>query len=211
MSAATLAPPSAPPGWDLPAGYVTREEYLRFEETADTKHEWIDGEVREMAGASKRHCKLDRRIGTRIDLAFEGAAVETFSNDIKIRVPDGPYYYCDGSLAVAPARFEPPVRPDRPETVLLNPALIVEVLSDSTAHIDRGEKLDAYRTIPSLRDYLLFSQDEAHVERHFRRDDGTWGEEVRRGRAAAVPLAAAGGAELNLGAIYAVLDGPADG
>ena len=221
MPAPTLAPPRpaapapAPPaGGDAFAGrYVTPEEYLRFEEHAETKHEWIDGEVREMAGGSKRHATLNRRINARLDLAFEAEPVVGFTGDIKIRILDGPYYYCDGCFAVAPGEFEPPVRPDGEETVLLDPVLIVEVLSKSTARIDRGEKLTAYRTIPSLRDHLLFDQRVPIVEHHFRTAGGAWEKATHRGAGAELRFAA-GGAPVTLGPIYAVLDklaGPAAG
>ena len=184
--------------------YVTAEEYLRSEEDAEIKHEWIDGKVREMAGSTDRHGALAWRIGTRLDVAFEDEPFVGFSNDVKVRVPDGPYYYPDGSLTVAPGEFEPPVRPGGRPTVLLTPAVIVEILSDSTAHIDRGEKLDGYRTIPSLRDYLLFRQDRAEVEHHFRAGGG-WDDATYRGRDAAFALTA-GGTPLNLGGIYSILD-----
>ncbi len=205
---ATLAPPpvrSAEPS-GLPNGYVTAEEYLHWEEFAETKHEWIDGEVREVPGASKPHCKLGWKINLRLGLLFESKPYEGFSSDIKVRVPDGPYYYCDGSLAFAPSEFEPPIRPGGPETVLTNPAVIVEILSDGTAHIDRGEKLAGYRTIPSLTDYLLFSQNEPHVVHHRRPADGDWAEETHRGRDAVLTLAA-GAATLRLDGIYKALDG----
>ena len=206
---ATLAPPRSPvgpPPDGLPEGYVTAEEYLRWEEHAETKHEWVDGKVREVPGASKPHCKLGWRINLRLGLLFDGLPFEGFSSDVKIRVPDGPYYYCDGSLARSPSDFEPPVRPGGPETVLKNPAVIVEILSDSTAHVDRGEKLDAYRLIPSLTDYLLFSQDAPEVEHHRRAPGGAWEETTYSGRNAEIALAA-GGAAVSLGAIYSVLDG----
>ena len=203
--AAVLAPPS-PKSRARRPGYVTAEEYLRREELAEVKHEWIDGKVREVAGASKLHCKLEWRINLRLGLLFEGLPFEGFTNDVKIRVPDGPYYYCDGCLAASPSEFEPPIRPGGPETVLTNPAVIVEVLSPGTAHIDRGEKLDGYRTIPSLTDYLLFSQDEPHVEHHRRGPGGEWSDDTHRGRDA-VLTPAAGGATLGLGTIYKALDG----
>ncbi|MEM9703598.1 MAG: Uma2 family endonuclease [Planctomycetota bacterium] len=203
-----LAPPpdrlAVPPA--LPSGYVTAEDYLRWEEHAETKHEWIDGEIREMAGASEYHAALDRRIGSRLDRAFEGLRFISFSNDIKIRVPDGPYYYADGSLAGLPAEFEPPVRPGTPHTVLTNPAVIVEILSERAAEIDRGEKLDGYRSIPSLTDYLLFSQTEPVVEHHRREPGGDWEQTTYRGPAASVTLAA-GGADFTLADVYSVLDG----
>ena len=209
MPTATLAPPTDAPPFAA-GGYVTREQYLRDEEFADTKHEWIDGEVREMAGVSAEHTLIANRIRSLLDRAYgrppAGGVWGVFDSDFKTRIPDGPYVYPDAAVAAAPYRFEPPVRPGGPRTVLLNPAVLVEVLSDSTAHIDRGEKLRAYRTIPSLRDYLLFEQDAPAVEHHFRTDAGAWEKQTHRGADAKVQLAA-GGAAVRLGEIYSVLDG----
>ena len=189
-----------------PAGDVTAEAYLRSEETAAAKHEWFDGEVREMPGVSIEHALLVPAVEDAVAAALPGLPFVRLSYDLKIRVPDGPYCYCDGVWCVPPPALGPPVRPGGPRTALLNPAVIVEVLSDSAADVDRGEKLDGYRTIPSLRDYLLFRQDAAEVEHYFRPDGGDWEETTHGGRDATLALAA-GGAELHLGAIYSVLDG----
>ena len=204
----TLAPP---PQSDRLAGasrpgYVTAEEYLRFEETAETKHEWYDGEVREMPGVSIEHAMLVPRIEDEVSRALAGLPPIRLSYDLKIRIPDGPYCYCDGVWCAPPPVLEPPVRPGGRRAVLLNPTVIVEVLSDSTEGTDRGEKLDGHRTIPTLTDYLLFSQDGPEVAHHSRPPSGAWKSTAYRGRDATVALAA-GGSPLSLGEIYAVLDG----
>ena len=196
--------PAAPAG--RRDGYVPAEDYLRLEEAAATKHEWYDGEVREMAGVSAEHSLIANRIRALLDAAYAGPRWLVFDCDFKTRIPGGPYVYPDAAVAAIPARFEPPVRPGGPRTVLLTPAVIVEVLSDSTEETDRGEKLDGYRAIPTLTDYLLFSQDGPTVEHHRRAPGGEWARETHRGRGAAATLAA-GGAVLNLGEIYEVLDG----
>lgn len=203
MSATVASPPVRPA--DRRPGYVTAEEYLRREELAETKHEWFDGEVRELPGGSIEHSTLGWRICVILDRAFAGRPFLGFSSDVKVRVPDGPYCYADGTVAAIPARFEPPIRPGGKRTVLLTPAVIVEVLSDSTEATDRGEKLDGYRTIPSLTDYLLFSQDGPEVEHHRREPGGEW-ERIPLSGPEAVATLTAGGATFTLGEVYSVLD-----
>ena len=196
--------PAVPAADPFDGRYVTAEEYLRFEEHADAKHEWIDGEVREMAGVAYEHAVLAADVEDALTAAFAGTSVRRLSHDIKVRIPDGPYYYCDGVFAARPHELEPPVRPGGRRTVLLNPTVVVEVLSDSTGNTDRGEKLDAYRTIPSLTDYLIVSQDAPEVEHHARTAGG-WRKATHRGREATF-TPAAGGAPLGVGTLYAGLD-----
>ena len=187
-------------------GYVTAEEYLRREEEAvDTKHEWYDGEVREMPGVSLEHAALEGRILELLGRLIRGKPFVLLTCDLKVRVPDGPYVYPDTAVAPKPVRMEPPIRPGGPRTVLTNPAVIAEVLSGGTEETDRGEKLDGYRTIPSLTDYLLFSQHEPRVD-HYRRDGDRWPLTIHTGPDAVVPLPGLGG-ELAVAEIYAVLDG----
>ena len=207
---ATLAPPlhSARRGRRsriTPPDYVTAEDYLRSEEASEDKHEWSDGKVYAMPGVTIEHALLSPRIEELIDAALVGTPLRRLGADLKVRVPDGPYRYADVLIGRPPFDLEPPPRPDLKRTVLRNPAAIVEVLSDGTERTDRGEKLDGYRTIPSLRDVLLFSQDGPEVEHHFRDEGGAWDEVTHSGRGATFALAA-GGAELNLGAIYSALD-----
>ena len=201
----TLAPPPSRAPAGSTSNYVTAEEYLRREETAQTKHEWYDGEVREMPGGSLEHSLIANRVSSRLDRAVEGQPFLACNSDIKIRIPDGPYVYADASVAALPPELEPPIRPGGRRTVLCNPVVVVEVLSDSTEDTDRGEKLEGYRRIPSLTDYLLFSQDEPLVEQHRRTGDG-WSPLIHAGADATVRLESLG-VELRLGDIYSVLDG----
>ena len=201
-----LAPPPPDTAAESGSGYVTAEEYLRLEETAETKHEWYDGEVREMAGASLEHDILAGEAFHQLKLATRGKPFLVLTSDIKVRIPDGPYVYTDGAVAAVPPDMEPPLRPGGRRTVLRNPVVIVEVLSDSTEETDRGEKLDGYRRIPSLTDYLMVSQNEVRVEHWHRKPDGSWGSAIHQGAEASV-AAERVGAELGLGAVYAVLEG----
>ena len=199
-------PPTAPArdaGADRDADYVTAAEYLRREETADTKHEWYDGEVREMAGASLEHDTLAGEVFFQLKLATRGKPFQVLTSDIKVRIPDGPYVYTDGVVAASPPDMEPPVRPGGPRTVLLNPVAIVEVLSESTEETDRGEKLDGYRRIPSLTDYLMFSQHEPRVDHRHRPAAGRWELTIVRGADASVRLAGLG-VEVGMVAVYGV-------
>jgi len=204
MSATVASPPVRPA--DRRPGSVTAEDYLRFEENSVEKHEWFDGEVRQMPGVSAEHAVISQRIAELLGSIYAGRGFLCFSPDIKVRIPEGPYCYADGSIAELPARFESPIRSGGKRTVLLNPAVIVEVLSDSTAATDRGEKLDGYRTIPSLTDYLLFSQDGPEVEHHRREPGGEWERIALSGPEAVATLSAAG-ATFKLGDVYSVLDG----
>ena len=205
VPAAPAVRPQAPPASPrVRPGYVTAEEYLRREEIAFERSEWIDGEVRPMPGASIQHEALAPELRFCLREAFAGRPARVLGSDMMIRIPDGPFYYADGCVAAVPPETEPPVRPGGPRNVLRNPLVILEILSRSTGRRDRGEKLDAYRTIPSLTDYLIASQTEPRVEHH-RRTAGGWEREEYAGPDLAVPLAA--GVTATLGPAWAVLDG----
>ena len=96
--------------------------------------------------------------------------MEAFPNDTKIYLPAFHYYYYPDALAVVgEAQFS-----DKEVGAILNPILIVEVLSDSTAAFDKGQKFAEYKTLPSLREYVLIHQDKAHVDFYFRDEEGIW-------------------------------------
>ena len=184
---------------------MTPAEYLRREDAAFYRNEYWNGEVRPRADASIHHAALTARIGRELYRALPRPEVSHFGTDIRLRLPCGVYVYTDGLITPSPPSVEPHLFPGQEGDSLLDALLVVEVLSEETAHIDRGEKLAAYRTIPSLRDYLLFSQDGPEVEHHFRPDGGGWEETTRSGAGATFALSA-GGTPLSLRAIYAVLD-----
>lgn len=144
----------------------TPEEYLALERNAEFRSEYIDGRIVAMTGARRPHvlivANLDREIGTRL---LE-TPCEVYPSDMKVKVEaSGRYVYPDLSVSCEP-RFE-----DGRSDVLLNPVLVIEVMSDSTEQYDRGEKFVHYRRIDSLREYVLVSQKECLVERYVREGD----------------------------------------
>jgi Uma2 family endonuclease len=144
----------------------TPEEYLAMERGAETRSEYIDGRIVALAGAQRPHIVIvhnfDRELGTRL---LDGPC-QVYPTEMKVKIEaSGRYVYPDLCVSCDP-RFE-----DGAADVLLNPLLIVEVLSDSTESYDRGEKFLHYRRIDSLREYVLVSQKTCLVERYVREGD----------------------------------------
>ena len=197
----TLAPPrrpaAAPPPGARPADLdpddppavlprMTREEYLAFDDavTSDAvKYEWFHGEVRKMTGGTENHADVAANfiaVFSRELLAARrsgGRAVRACGSDLRTRIPDGPYCYPDVLVKPIPAMFEE--SPGKPRRTLLNPVLIVEVLSRSTARVDRGEKRREYLRIPTLENYLIVQPNVRDVIRLTRAGAG-WGEKTFR-------------------------------
>ncbi|MDQ3332122.1 MAG: Uma2 family endonuclease [Planctomycetota bacterium] len=148
---------------------LTPAEYLAAERAAEAKHECVDGELRLMAGPSLRHNLIAGLVVTLLNNALAGRPFVVCVNDLRVRIPDGPYYYPDAVVAPSPPRME-----DAEQDTLLNPLVVVEVLSPSTEAIDRGEKLDNYRLIPSLSDFLIVFQDQMRVEHYSRVSAEEW-------------------------------------
>jgi Uma2 family endonuclease len=147
----------------------TPQEYLARERAATEKSEYVNGEIYAMAGASEWH----NLIAVNLLFAFKGQLRErpckTYTSDMRVKVSEtGMYTYPDVTVACGDVQFE-----DAHHDTLLNPTLIVEVLSPSTENYDRGKKFARYRKIASLTDYLLVAQDRIHVE-HFVRQGPWW-------------------------------------
>lgn len=135
----------------------TYEEYLQLEQDTDIRHEYWNGEVFAMAGATKSHSEVTANIQFEIRNHFRPKGCRTFAEGIKLELQRRNYYvYPDIILSCDPA--------DDDDYLVKNPALLVEVLSASTAGYDRSTKLAQYRKIKSLRYYLLVSQTEPFVE-----------------------------------------------
>jgi Uma2 family endonuclease len=149
---------------------LSEADYLAIERSSSAKHEYWDGEVFAMAGASVVHNQIVMNVGRALlNLADDGPCI-VLSSDTKVRVPlRKGYVYPDVSVVCG----EPQCLDDHTD-VLTNPQVIVEVLSESTERFDRGEKFAGYRSLPSLVDYLLVAQDQARVEHYTRGADGTW-------------------------------------
>ncbi|MBX3438715.1 MAG: Uma2 family endonuclease [Planctomycetaceae bacterium] len=143
----------------------TVNEYLALERASDVKHEFFDGEIFAMAGGSRAHNLISLNIASELRNALEDSPCEVYPRDMRVKLPTGLYTYPDVSVVCSEARFE-----GEGQDVLLNPLLIVEVLSPSTEAYDRGTKFEHYGQLPSLREYVLVSQDRVNVE-HFVRAD----------------------------------------
>jgi Uma2 family endonuclease len=171
--------------------------YLHSERYAELKSEYVNGTIVAMAGASKEHNTLTFNLAVEVGLQLKGKSYQGFSSDLRVRVPAfNRYYYPDLVVVSGPPEFE-----DTQFDTLLNPILIAEVLSESTEAKDRGEKLIAYQSLPSLMTYVLISQVQPCVEVYQRQSNG-WLYQVTQGLENRVLLAAID-CELNLTEIYA--------
>ena len=142
--------------------YIPPEEYLAAERRAKIKSEYIYGEIFAMSGASNAHNLITLDIATELNLQLRGSGCLVYSNDMRVKTkPTGSYFYPDVVVVCDKPRFE-----DNVFDTLLNPILIVEVLSPSTEAFDRGEKFAHYQELMSLREYILVSQDRMRVEHH---------------------------------------------
>lgn len=145
----------------------TPEEYLALERQAEYKSEYINGEIYARSGASKEHNQITVNLTIEIGQHFRGKPCEVYSTDMRVKVPPaGMYTYPDLVAVCDDAVFD-----DTEFDTLINPNVIIEVLSPSTEAYDRGEKFAHYRRLPSLQEYVLISQDKARVERYLRRGD----------------------------------------
>lgn len=142
------------------------EEYLEFERNSPIKHEYVGGHLYAMVGVSRRHSRIAGNIFAALRAAARGGPCRVHQSDMKVPTPDGPFYYPDVVVACSPEPEEPDLEDE--------PCLIVEVISPPTESTDRREKLAAYKNLPSLEAYLIVSQDERKVERHFRDENDQW-------------------------------------
>ncbi len=173
-------------------------EYLERERTAEFRSEYDNGAIIPMPGASREHSCITFDTAGHLGNQLEGSSCEGFSLNMWLRVPQCDRYYSPDIVVVCgEPRFE-----DATFDVLLNPRLIIEVLSESTEHKDREEKFDCYETLESLTDYVLISQREPRIEHFYRLEEGVWRFTVARGRTSVLDLAAIG-CRLSLAEVYA--------
>ena len=148
---------------------LTPEEYLAWERKAATKHEYHNGQIVAMSRASFVHNIITTNITTALNNELVGSDCIVVASDMCVQTsPDTSYFYPDVVVVCGEPQFE-----DNSFDVLLNPVLIVEVLSASTAAYDRGEKFEHYKRIISLQEYILVSQDRVHIE-HYRCLGAEW-------------------------------------
>jgi Uma2 family endonuclease len=155
----------------LPKKRYTVDEYLDLEEGASYKSQYYDGEIFAMAGASLSHNRIVANIVSELREKLRGTDCEVLPGDMMIQCPTGLYSYADVVVVCG----KPDVMKHRGVHVLLNPQVIVEVLSDSTESFDRGKKFAHYRSIPKLTEYLLVAQDRYSVDHFWRGQSDEWG------------------------------------
>lgn len=151
------------------------EEYLRLEEAATERHEFVEGAIFMMAGGSTAHNRIAGLLYAKLLEATDSDDCEVFIENVKLRCPDETVYYPDVMLTCE--------SDDHHRYYRVHPCFIAEILLDSTAVIDRGEKLLRYRAIPSLQSYALLAQDTARAEVYKRLPDGSWRYDVLEGDA----------------------------
>jgi Uma2 family endonuclease len=153
-----------------PAARMSPAEYLALEREASQKHELNAGKLFAMAGGSYEHNLIAANVVATLSLCLHARPCVVLSSDMKVRAANSlNYHYPDASVVCGQPRFEDAVR-----DVVLNPVLLVEVLSDSTERYDRGDKFASYRQIETLSDYLLVSSKQMRVEHFSREPDASW-------------------------------------
>jgi Uma2 family endonuclease len=155
------------------------EAYLEHEAASNGKHEYLDGEIYAMAGGTIEHAIIAGNIISSLGAQLAGTNCVVASSDLKVRVPaTGLVTYPDVTVICGPIE-----RDSKSRDVVLNPTLVVEVLSDSTEDWDRGEKLDHYKQIASLQTCVLVSHRQRQIVAVSRRPDGSWHTEISAGPA----------------------------
>lgn len=150
--------------------YVTPEEYLAFERKAENKNEYVNGEIFAMTGASRKHNLIAGNIPGELRQQLKGKPCQVYPGEMRVKAAAVRSFVYPHVVVVC---GEPVFEDDYLDT-LLNPTMVVQVLSKSTESYNRIGKSAYYRTIESLAEYLLFAQDEYRVEQYVKQDDGRW-------------------------------------
>jgi len=150
--------------------YLTPEEYLAMEETAEYRSDYYKGDIFALAGGSINHNRIIRNLATKLDQALSNTSCEAFINDIKIWIKAKELFTYPDVVIIC---GKPEFYPDRDDTIT-NPILIIEVLSESTKNYDRIEKFEFYRSIPTFQEYILVDQYRVHIDHYYLESKGKW-------------------------------------
>ena len=163
--------------------HCSAEDYLKQERSSSYKSEFVDGEVYAMTGASRMHNLIAVNIAGELRNLLKNRPCEAYVNDMRVKAAEArSYHYPDIAVVCGVPQFE-----DEQVDTLLNPTLLIEVLSPSTEAYDRGSKFAHYRKIASLREYLLVAQDQPSIERYVRQGEA-WVFTEAVGLEASMPL-----------------------
>ena len=153
-----------------PKPFITPEEYLKIERKAETKSEYWNGHMYAMAGATRDHARIVTNLVAALHARLKGKGCNVYSSDLRVHIPaTGLYAYPDVTIVCGEEQFL-----DDQFDTLVNPILIVEVLSETTQGYDRGTKFENYRSLRSLIEYLTVAQDRAFIEQGVRQEGGLW-------------------------------------
>jgi Uma2 family endonuclease len=178
----------------------TWEQYLALERSSNVKHEFFDGEIFAMAGGSPEHAALQAAVVGDLRVQLLGKPCRPYTSDLRIRVlSTGLGAYPDVSVVCGNAEYDPEAR-----DVVVNPTVLVEVLSDSTEAYDRGDKFESYKRIPSLKEYALVSSRERLIEVFRRSETEAWIRSEARSKARAQLSSI--GCELDVDRVYEGID-----
>ncbi len=150
--------------------FYTVEEYLSFDKASELRNEYMAGQIVAMTGASREHNLVNSNVSRELNTQLRGKPCETYSNDMRVQTKAPDYYYPDTVVVCGEPQL---IKPEGVDT-LLNPTVIIEVLSKSSEADDRGGKFIEYRTLASLKDYILISQNKMRVEHYARQPDDKW-------------------------------------
>ncbi len=154
----------------LPETKWTVEQYLAFERASEVRHEYLKGQIYDFAGASENHSLVLGSTYANLYTQLRKKPCKVYATDMRVKVNRaGLYTYPDIAVVCGTPQFE-----DDHRDTLLNPALIIEVLSPSTESYDRGRKFQHYRRLDSLQEYVLIAQDSCRIEHYTRQPDGQW-------------------------------------
>jgi Uma2 family endonuclease len=180
---------------------VTSDEYLAAERLSEYRSEYLDGSVYPMTGASANHSRIVLNVSTEINIQLRGRRCDVFPIDMKVRLPNSrKFFYPDVVAVCGELEFH-----DDRRDIILNPDVIVEVLSPSTEAFDRGAKFRAYQTIESLKEYVLVSQNEPLIEQYVRNGEGKWTYAAAEGLESSLTLPSIE-CTLNLSVVYDKVD-----
>ncbi|MEH1819647.1 MAG: Uma2 family endonuclease [Nostoc sp.] len=150
--------------------YYTPEEYLELEEVADYKSEYIDGQIIPMAGGTINHNQIALNLSTELNFAFKKQNYRVFMGDVRLWITQNrTYTYPDVMILAGEPEFF-----NNRKDIILNPQIIVEVLSKSTKGYDREDKFQAYRTISTFQEYLLIDQTRIHIDQFSKTGKKQW-------------------------------------
>ena len=185
----------------LTVTHVTPEEYLAAERLSDTRSEYIDGGVFPMPGASLNHVQIVVNVTTELNIQLRPSPCRVLAVDLKIRLQESrKFFYPDVTVVRDVPQFH-----DERKDIILNPILVIEVLSPSTEAFDRGAKFRAYQTIDTLKEYLLVSQGKPLIEQYIRNDGGEWRYRAAEGLESTLTLPSIE-CTLSLNAVYDKVD-----